>query len=490
MKLAAKLMLIFLLAVLLMTGMASYVTVRRAFDRFERYQHQLAQQTAAETQGQLIAAWRQEGIAGLLRVLNQIESRHLQERVQVRWVWFTENVEPRMRPQVPANRWSAVASGQIVSVTTRSGGGPRHLHTYCPIAVSNQTPGGLEFTRSLEPLDEQTRALVFSGLSSIGGIALVSLGMMYLAGMRWVARPLDRLMEKTQRIGRGDFSGPLATEGNDELSELSRALNDMCDQLTRQQETIRSEAAARLATLEQLRHADRLRSVGRLAAGLAHELGTPLNVVSGRASLIASGKLAPDEIQSSAATIKQEADRITGIVRQLLDFARRRTPQRSRVPLQDLVVRTADLLQPLADKRHTQLQLELPAQPKLVQLDPAQIQQVLTNLLMNAVQSMPQGGQVTLRLSRQQRPPRSAPHEPPRDYAALEICDQGEGIPAEHLEQIFEPFFTTKQVGEGTGLGLSIASGIVEEHEGWIDVTSQPGQGSCFTVYLPLESTT
>lgn len=222
MKLAAKLMLVFLLAVLLMTGVASYVTVRRSFDRFERYQHQLAQQTAEATREQLVAAWRQEGLAGLLRVLDRIESQHRQERVQVRWVWFTQDVDPQLRPQVPADRWSAAAAGEIVSVTTRTSGGPRHLHTYCPIAVGNQTPGGLEFTRSLEPLDEQTRALVFSGLSSIGGIALVSLGMMYLAGMRWVARPLDRLMEKTQRIGRGDFSGPLPTEGNDELSELSR----------------------------------------------------------------------------------------------------------------------------------------------------------------------------------------------------------------------------------------------------------------------------
>ncbi len=322
MKLTAKMMLVFLLAVMLMTGVASYITVRRSFDRFERRQQQIAQQTATATRAQLAAAWRQEGLPGLLRVLDRIESRHRAERVQVRWVWFAQDVDPRLKPRVSADRWSTAISGQIVSLTSQPEGGPRQLHTYCPIPVSNQAPGGLEFTRSLEALDQQTRDLIFSGLAGITGIAFISIAMVYLAGLRWVAQPLERLMEKTQRIGNGDFSEPLPVQGDDELSRLAGALNEMCEQLTQQQQTIHEEAAARLATLDQLRHADRLKTVGRLAAGLAHELGTPLNVVSGRASLIASGKLTPKEVTSSAATIRVEAERITGIVRQLLDFAR------------------------------------------------------------------------------------------------------------------------------------------------------------------------
>jgi two-component system, NtrC family, sensor kinase len=120
------------------------------------------------------------------------------------------------------------------------------------------------------------------------------------------------------------------------LSQLATALNQMCRQLDDQQQRIRSETAERLAAMEQLRHADRLKTVGRLAAGIAHEMGTPLNVVSGRAGLIASGKLSDEEIQQSALTIKAEADRITGIIRQLLDFARRRSPQRNQIDLRDV----------------------------------------------------------------------------------------------------------------------------------------------------------
>ena len=485
MKLTAKMMLVFLLAVMLMTGVASYITVRRSFDRFERHQQQIAQQTATAARAQLAAAWRQEGLPGLLRVLDRIESRHRAERVQVRWVWFSQDVDPRLKPRVSADRWSTVISGQIVSLTSQAEGEPRQLHTYCPIRVSNQAPGGLEFTRSLETLDQQTRDVIFSGLAGISGIALISIAMVYLAGLRWVAQPLERLMEKTQRIGNGDFSEPLPVQGNDELSRLAGALNEMCDQLTQQQQTIREEAAARLATLEQLRHADRLKTVGRLAAGLAHELGTPLNVVSGRASLIAGGKLTAEEVTSSAETIRAEAERITEIVRQLLDFARPKNSHRTRLPLQDLVSQTVELIQPLADERKTHLQLQQPTKPVVVRLDPGQIQQVLTNILMNALQSMPNGGEIAIRLSQQTRAPRDATSEEPRDFAMIAISDQGEGIDPEHIEQVFEPFFTTKPVGEGTGLGLSIAYGIVEEHGGWIEVTSQPGQGSCLTVYLP-----
>ncbi len=147
---------------------------------------------------------------------------------------------------------------------------------------------------------------------------------------------------------------------------------------------------------------------------------------------------------------------------------------------------TVELIQPLADKRQIRLPLEQPPEAIPVRLDPGQIQQVLTNILMNALQSMPNGGEVAIQLSQQARAPRDAASEEPRSFAVIAIADQGEGIDPEHLEQVFEPFFTTKPIGEGTGLGLSIAYGIVEEHGGWIDVTSQPGQGSCLTVYLPL----
>jgi signal transduction histidine kinase len=274
----------------------------------------------------------------------------------------------------------------------------------------------------------------------------------------------------------------------DELGQLAESLNQMCDQLSAQQERIETEAAARLAAMQQLRHADRLKTVGRLAAGIAHELGTPLNVVSGRAGLIASGQLPDEEVATSAAAIKKEADKITTIIRQLLDFARRSTPQRARVDLRNVVRQTTELLHALADRQGVRIHVIEDERPLVAEVDANQIQQVLTNIMVNAIQAMPDGGTATVNLDA------CFAHYPDDDtyelqpFVRLAISDQGVGMDAEQAEQIFEPFFTTKDVGEGTGLGLSIAYGIVQEHGGWIDVSSRPGAGSRFEIYLPGES--
>src|SRR5208337_2658068 len=144
-------------------------------------------------------------------------------------------------------------------------------------------------------------------------------------------RPLDLLIAKARRIGGGDLTGPVHLRSRDELAELAENLNHMCAKLAESETRLRQETAARIMALEQLRHADRLKTVGRLASGIAHELGTPLNVVAGRAGLIGSGKLDSQQIVESAAAIKQEADKMTTIIRHLLDFARASTPRKSPV---------------------------------------------------------------------------------------------------------------------------------------------------------------
>jgi signal transduction histidine kinase len=332
--------------------------------------------------------------------------------------------------------------------------------------------------------------MVITAVISLAAIALAGAAIVTVVGVRWVAEPLEELLAKTRRIGQGDFGKPLAVHSQDELGQLAQALNEMCVQLNDQQETIRAEAAGRILALEQLRHADRLKTVGRLAAGIAHELGTPLNVVSGRAALIASDSLTADDIRTSAQTIKQEADRIADIIRQLLDFARQRSPQRSRVSLVDLVERTFSFLQPLADKRNVELRWAPGDNAAVAWLDSSQIQQVLTNLVVNAIQAMPDGGLVTTALGTAMASPPDRADLATSAYQTITVEDQGHGIAAEDLKQIFEPFYTTKDVGEGTGLGLSIAFGIVQEHGGWIDVVSEPGKGSKFTVFLPQEENT
>jgi signal transduction histidine kinase len=249
---------------------------------------------------------------------------------------------------------------------------------------------------------------------------------------------------------------------NDELGRLAQAISQMSHRLSEQRDTIR--------------HTDRLGTVGTLAAGVAHELGTPLNVVSGRAELIGSGKLTDQEVTSSAQTIKSESDRMTAIIRQLLDFARQTNSPRVVVELGEVVSRTTDLMRSLAKKSKVRIVDMLPDQPVHIDADAAQIQQVLTNLLTNAIAAMPDGGTATISLA----------VPPEADRACVEVTDTGSGIDPQDIDRIFEPFYTTKDVGQGTGLGLSIAYGIVREHGGEIKVDSDSGKSTKFRVFLPL----
>ena len=222
-----------------------------------------------------------------------------------------------------------------------------------------------------------------------------------------------------------------------------------------------------------------------MAAGLAHEIGTPLNVVTGRAELLASGKLDSKATRVSAQAIQSEAQRITRIVRELLDFARQNTPQRSCQNLNELITTTRELMETVAIKHHTNLHLSLPDSQLSANIDAGQIQQVLTNLIINAIQSAGNDGNVTITLTNAERKTPGNEGGTNNIYRTVIIADDGEGISAEDREHIFEPFFTTKDVGEGTGLGLSISHGIIQEHGGWIEVESSEGQGSAFSIFLP-----
>jgi signal transduction histidine kinase len=288
-----------------------------------------------------------------------------------------------------------------------------------------------------------------------------------------VARPVRALVAMSKRIARGDLSTRLHLRQKDELTTMAQAMNAMSAQLE--------------SALEQLRHAERLGTVGKLAAGVAHELGTPLNVVGGSARMIASGELEGDEALEAARTIQQQTQGMSAIIRQLLDFARRRSPEKAQLDLGEVTERTLDLLRPLAEKRGVQLQLER-SDGAVAEIDPGQIGQVITNLVMNAIQALPRGGQVAVRLDGSEEQPPADVGGSRRDFVRVAIHDDGTGIAPDVLAHVFEPFFTTKAVGEGTGLGLSVSYGLVREHGGWISVESAPNQGSTFTVHLPREA--
>jgi signal transduction histidine kinase len=261
----------------------------------------------------------------------------------------------------------------------------------------------------------------------------------------------------------------------------------MCEQLNDAQEKVREETTARIAAIEQLRHADRLKTVGGLASGIAHELGTPLNVVSGRASLIATGDLSETEVLESATIIKTQSERMTAIIRHLLNFARRHLPKKTMVDLRQIILQTINLMVPLAQKQKAKLCFAGEDITAMVRVDAGQIQQVLTNLIVNALQAMPKEGKVEVGIRPENAQNLEGDKDSGKEYFCVYVMDEGVGIQEKNMQHLFEPFFTTKDTGQGTGLGLSIAYGIIQEHGGWIEVKSTPRAGSCFSVYLPQE---
>jgi signal transduction histidine kinase len=238
-----------------------------------------------------------------------------------------------------------------------------------------------------------------------------------------------------------------------------------------------------LTTTEQLRHAERLTTLGKLAAGVAHELGTPLNVLMVRAEMLTQGEPTRDQVQSAAQSILKQGERMTGIVRQLLDFGRRAGAGRERADLRAVARAAAQLVDPAATRKRVSIEVDEGDTPVLAEVNSAEMEQVVGNLLLNAIQASPEGARVRVAVGTRSE---GVSGRRPRPVAFISVEDHGEGITPEHLPHIFDPFFTTKDVGEGTGLGLSVSFGIVTDHGGNIDVASRPGAGSKFTVLLPV----
>jgi len=235
-----------------------------------------------------------------------------------------------------------------------------------------------------------------------------------LLGGWFVGRPIKALVGKARRIGAGDLAGPLTLGQRDEIGELGAEMNAMCDRLAAAAADLRAATEAKIGVLEQLRHADRLSTVGKLASGIAHELGTPLNVVSGRARMVAGGELTPAETRECADIIVTQAQRMTRIIRQLLDFARRRSAHKSPEDLGNVARQTVSLLLPIAEKRGVSLVLDGDEGAALTaEVDVGQLQQALTNLIVNGVQAMPRGGTLTVRAER-------AHAQPPADHGGAE----------------------------------------------------------------------
>jgi signal transduction histidine kinase len=362
--------------------------------------------------------------------------------------------------------------------------GTPSLVTYFVVSGASARTGVLELR---EPSRFRRQYIVASLLrtgATTVAIAVVCGAMAIVLGVVLVGRPIDALVKLSRRIGSGDLGARSEVIRKDELGELAQEMNVMASRLATADQDLRQETRERMRALEQLRHADRLATVGRLAAGLAHELGTPLNVVGGRAKLIQKSPDATDAIRENARIVGNQTHRVAQIIRQLLDFARTGEARKMPANLGQVLREVVTLLEPMAKKRSVNLELCVPDRMPDVLIDRAQIQQVVSNLIVNALQATQRAG--TVRVS-------AEPALPDGDASAsghirLVVADNGTGMPPEVRARVFEPFFTTRPVGEGTGLGLSVAWGIINEHGGHIDLETSEGEGTRFFVDLPLSS--
>jgi PAS domain S-box-containing protein len=224
---------------------------------------------------------------------------------------------------------------------------------------------------------------------------------------------------------------------------------------------------------EQLRKTERLAELGTLASGMAHEIGTPMNVILGRAELLMR-KTTDESAKRGLETIVSQVERITKIMNQLLSFARKRPVERRALDLSVVIKDILEVVQERMKLNNIQTQINIAPSVPEVFADPDQMSQVLLNLILNACQAMPDGG--TIQIGLQSRYPN----------LELTIADSGDGIPKDNVSRLFDPFFTTKPVGEGTGLGLTVVHGIIQEHDGSITVESEPGKGATFHIFLPI----
>lgn len=320
-------------------------------------------------------------------------------------------------------------------------------------------------------------------------IVSVTTLMVAVLASRFVSRPITKLLSGIDDVAKGDLSHVILSERDDEIGQIATRFNEMTFSLRESRGETQRQNEAKLALEQRLGQTEKLATIGQLAAEIAHEVGTPLNVIAGRAKSIKRKSKDPEAVEKNAEIVAEQTARITRIIQRLLDFTRRKVGAtgKGEVNLNELSLTTMELLAGQFSAAKVKTRLERAEGLPRVAGDPDRLQQVMINLLLNAVQAMPEGGAVVVETRRVRRTrPGLEDGGAEQGFVVFSVKDTGVGIPEDIRDKIFDPFYTTKEGAGGTGLGLAVCSGIVKEHDGWIDVESNPsGNGTVFSVYLP-----
>jgi signal transduction histidine kinase len=359
---------------------------------------------------------------------------------------------------------ATVRRGTVVS-RLLTDGGDRSWEVMAPIQLDGGVAGAVAARFSLRRFDDREARGRTSALWLTAGSVLVMGSLMTLAVHRVVNRPVARFA----RAMAAAEAEPVTVMSDDEFGMMARQFNDMI-----------ARARERLFAMQRdLSHAERLALSGRIVAELAHEIGTPLHSVMGHLELLREDL--PPSARSSAVerrlrVIESQLTRLREIITQLLDLTRGAPQPAVAVDVNDVVSETVELVRPAAEKARLALTVDAAGGLPRLLARPSELQQVVLNLLTNALDATPAGGAIRVATRAD------------GGHVEVEVTDTGCGIPEVDLKRVFEPFFTTKEPGRGTGLGLFISAQIVHAQGGRIDVHSEDARGSTFRVLLPVET--
>lgn len=360
-----------------------------------------------------------------------------------------------------------------------------YIAAYEPIRDATNNIIGILYVGVLrQPFDDvrQRTLITFLGIAFLG-ILIIVLMSIFLA--KRLSDPLKKLEEMSRKIADGDYKRKFIVRGPIEIQHLASSLDEMAKQLEEEKRELEEwattlekkvdERAEEIKKIHsQLFRSEKLASLGKLAAGVAHEINNPLTGILTNSSLLLEDLDADDPRREDVEVMVNETIRCREIVKRLLDFAKQTKPQKRLASINGLLENIILLVRNQTSFRNITVEKNLSADIPDILVDPDQVQQVFVNIILNAAEAMTKGGTLTIRSAT----------SPDGQSAVVSFADTGAGIAEEVREKIFDPFYTTKE--HGTGLGLSITYGIVEQHGGTISVDSTVGKGSVFTIQLPI----
>lgn len=339
-------------------------------------------------------------------------------------------------------------------------------------ADSGEVIGAIVVSRVTDDVRADLARTRWRLIAVVVALVAVTLAAGVLLGTAYITRPLATVLDGISHVRAGDFRSLVPLAHHDEIGALVDQFNAMVDTLAEARQRIDQETEARLRLERGLQDIDKMVTIGQLSAGLAHEIGSPLQVLSARASALATRSADP-ETRRQAEILVEQTERITRIVDQLLSFGRRRPPVIAPRDLARPVRTVLELLDGEARRRGVALELAVDGGDHTIEADEDQLQQIVLNLVRNALAATPSGGRITVRIEA----------APDPAQVRLVIRDTGPGIPPELQGRLFEPFFTTRAAEGGTGLGLAVVRAIVTDHGGAITASSE--RGAEFIVSFP-----